>query len=138
MAFLGHQPGVYGELSGLENLRFFSRLHGHDTADKELERTLDGFELGRAARRPVQTYSRGMIQRLALARVSVQGADLWLLDEPMTGLDDAGRELFVKLLDGARQDGKTIVAVTHDPATLEAVADQKLVLKNGRLWGGDA
>ena len=133
IAYLGHEPGVYGELTGLENLQFFARLYGQPSSETMCRELLDRFALSRALKRPVRTYSRGMTQRLALARMQVQGAAIWLLDEPMTGLDTAGRELFIEWLYEAKQQGKTIVTITHSTDLLEPAADRVLMLESGRL-----
>ena len=136
VAYLGHQPGVYGELTALENLQFFAGLYGHVISDKKCRDILDRFALKRAQTRPVGTYSRGMTQRLALARVSVQGAAIWLLDEPMTGLDSAGRQLFMEWLKEAKEAGKTIVTITHAAELLKPSIDRVITLESGRFRGG--
>jgi len=133
VAYLGHQPGVYGELNALENLRFFSQLYGQDASDADFDKLLERFALDRAKNRPVRTYSRGMTQRLALARISVQGSSIWLLDEPMTGLDTSGRDIFLTWLNEAKDEGKTIVTITHASALLESSVDHVITLESGRL-----
>lgn len=137
VAYLGHKAGVYAELTGMENLLFFASLYRQKMDHAELEARLDRVGLGHAKNRPVSTYSRGMIQRLSLARIDVQGARIWLLDEPMTGLDDAGRAAFVARVRGARDEGVCVVAITHDPALFSDVTDQTFTLKNGRLQAGE-
>jgi heme ABC exporter ATP-binding subunit CcmA len=136
VAYLGHQPGIYGELNALENLDFFASLYGQELRTEHSEKILDRFALGRARKRPASTYSRGMLQRLALARIAVQGSNIWLLDEPMTGLDSAGREIFLSWLQEAKGAGKTVVTITHASAVVEPVVDQVLALESGRLKGG--
>ena len=133
VAYLGHQPGVYGELNALENLRFFAELYGQEANESDLDKLLVRFALERAKNRPIRTYSRGMTQRLALARMSVQGSDIWLLDEPMTGLDAAGRDIFVEWLNEAKNAGKTIVTITHAADLLKPSVDRVITLESGRL-----
>jgi heme exporter protein A len=137
MAVLAHQPFIYGELSGLENLRFFARLYERAHDEAHLLALLDRVGLKLAARRAARTYSRGMFQRLALARILVQDADVWLLDEPTTGLDEAGRALFAEVVSEARGQGRCLVLVTHDPSLVAATTDRLYRLDNGRLRGGE-
>lgn len=133
LGVLRHEPFVYPDLDGYENLRFFAKVYGHPADDERLREVLVRVDLELAARRVARTYSRGMVQRLALARMLVQGPEVWLMDEPTTGLDTAGRAVFVQLLSELRQAGRCVVAVTHDLALLEPVADAVLTLENGRL-----
>jgi len=138
VAVLLHQPGVYPDLTGRENLRFFARLFARLATAERLDALLARVGLGDAADRPVRTYSRGMVQRLALARVILQEADLWLLDEPTTGLDARGVELLGALIAEAKARGKTVVAVTHDLPGLGPAVDRVVRLALGRLASGAA
>ncbi|MFO0750912.1 MAG: heme ABC exporter ATP-binding protein CcmA [Myxococcota bacterium] len=135
MAVLAHAPGIYPDLSGRENLVFFSRFHERPGAGRcsEVGQTLARLGLEDAADRPVRTYSRGMIQRLALGRVLLQEAELWLLDEPTTGLDASGTQLLAGLIASARAAGRTVVAVTHDLPALGPAVDRVVRLTQGRL-----
>ncbi len=129
IAWLGHRPAVYEDLSGEENLRFWAGIFGVEVDPLPL---LARVGLAAAGHRPARTYSRGMMQRLALARVLAQEAELWLLDEPSTGLDRSGRALLLELLGEAKQAGRALVVVTHDPAALESLTDQTCALDKGR------
>lgn len=133
LGILRHEPFVYPELSGRENLTLMARLYGRPADGPTVDAVLERLDLARAAHRPARTYSRGMVQRLALGRLMLQDAALWLLDEPTTGLDTAGRALMVSLLAEARAAGTTVVCVTHDPALLAPVATSALTLVDGRL-----
>jgi len=137
VAVLMHQPGVYPDLTGRENLRFYARLHGQPHDGAALDAWLGRVGLADAADRPVRTYSRGMIQRLALARIILQDAEVWLLDEPTTGLDASGVALLASVLAEARARGKTVVAVTHDLPALGAAVDRVVRLSGGRVRAGD-
>jgi len=137
LGVLGHQPFVYPELTAAENLTFFAGLYGVRGAAGDRLALLARVGLELAADRPVRTYSRGMVQRLALARLLLQDADLWLLDEPTTGLDTAGRALAVELLAEARARGRCVVCVTHDPELLTPVTDRRLALVEGRAQAGE-
>lgn len=132
IAVLSHQPWIYPELSALENLRFFARLHGRAADDAHLRGILERVDLASTGTQRAGTFSRGMSQRLGLGRVLSQGADVWLLDEPTTGLDPAGRELLLRLVADARAAGTCIVWVTHDLARLGHTPDQVFHLQRGR------
>lgn len=127
IAHLGHAPFIYTDLSGRENIAFFERLYARRAPADLLKRV----GLAEAADRPARTYSRGMLQRLALARVVLQDAPIWLLDEPTTGLDVHGLALLRELLATARSAGRTLVAITHDLEALGPI-DQMLRLTRGR------
>ena len=133
IAFLGHEPFLYPELTGIENLRFMASLYGRDVREEELTKRIAEVGLTAAQLRPVATYSRGMTQRLALARILVQDASVWVLDEPSTGLDAPGRALFRQLIEAATGEGRSVVMVTHAPKSYEEIADAKVVLDNGRI-----
>jgi len=131
MAVLQHLPGIYSDLSGRENLTFFTKLYGR--APDGVAEQLAFVGLAEAADRAARTYSRGMVQRLALARVMLQGADLWLLDEPTTGLDARGVAMLADVIAKGKAEGKTIVAVTHDLPALGPSVDRVVRLAGGRL-----
>jgi heme exporter protein A len=130
---IAHESHCYGDLSGHENLVFFARLYGvpeaHATADKLLLRV----GLREAANRPARTYSRGMLQRLAVARALVHKPRLLLADEPFTGLDRAGVALLAELLAEERARGCIMVVVTHDFDAVAPLIDRVVVLARGRV-----
>lgn len=133
IARLGHKPGLYLDLSPVENLQLFAALLDRPRREQDIAGRLE--TAGIAARdhhRPVRTFSRGMLQRTALARVQASGADVWLLDEPSTGLDLDGSALLTKVLQDARQSGTAVLVATHDPALLRA-CDRRVHLDLGRL-----
>jgi heme exporter protein A len=127
LGLLGHAPLLYRDLTGRENLFFHARLHGValDRADELLER------VGLTARAgdKVHTYSRGMVQRLAVCRAVLHDPELLLLDEPRANLDPAARELVEPLIGAA--SGRTRVVTSHDPAGGLAEADLALGLRAG-------
>lgn len=133
VGFLGHLPFVYPDLSGRENLAFFRGLYRVDPAKAATDDALLA-EVGLtdASHRLARTYSRGMTQRLALARMLLQDAPIWLLDEPSTGLDAAGQALLSRVLAEAKARGRCVVAVTHDLAPLGQI-DREVRLRGGRL-----
>jgi ABC-type multidrug transport system ATPase subunit len=127
IGLLGHAPLLYRDLTGRENLAFHARLHdvALDRADALLE------QVGLAARAgdKVHTYSRGMVQRLAVCRAVLHDPELLLLDEPRANLDPAAREIVEPLIGAA--SGRTRVVTSHDPAGGLADADLALGLRDG-------
>jgi len=134
---VSHETFMYGDLTARENLTYYGRLYGvRDTA--RTDALLDRVGLARAANRHVRAFSRGMAQRLALARATLHRPDVLLLDEPFTGLDPQGCEVLTRLLSEERDRGTTVVLTTHDFARGLAVADRASVLSDGRLtWSSD-
>ncbi|HEY0711117.1 MAG TPA: ABC transporter ATP-binding protein [Polyangia bacterium] len=136
------ERSFFWSLSGRENLAYFGALHGFDraTAVTRAERLLERVGLGPAADRRYGEYSRGMRQRLALARGLLGDPELLLLDEPTLGLDPVGaRELRAFLRDeviGAR--GRTAIVGSNDPNEVKVLADRVLYLHAGRLTGEGA
>jgi heme exporter protein A len=128
---VAHRPMLYGELTARENLEFFASLYGVDAS--QVAPWLERVGLARAADRAVAGFSRGMAQRLALARALVHAPALVLLDEPFTGLDPTGADLLVGLVQEARSRGAVVVLVTHDLALSDALADDVVVLRAGRV-----
>ena len=113
IGLMSHSLFLYGELSGLENLIFYARLYGLESPFDHCMMQLKKLGLHAARNRAVRTYSRGMKQRLAIARVLLHDPDLFLLDEPFTGLDQhAGIELR-DLLGHLKIEGKTIIMISH-------------------------
>ena len=125
VGLLGHEPLLYRDLSARENLRYHARLHGVNPP--RVEELLDAVGLARRAGDPVSTYSRGMVQRAALARAVLHEPDLLLLDEPRANLDPAAAEALEPLL-----RGRTRVITSHDPTGGLAEADIALGLRDGR------
>ena len=129
LGLLGHAPLLYRDLTGRENLVFHARLHrvALDRADELLER------VGLTARAgdKVHTYSRGMVQRLAVCRAVLHDPEVLLLDEPPANLDPAARELVEPLIGAA--SGRTRVVTSHDPAGGLAEADLALGLRAGSV-----
>ena len=131
IGFLAHEPLLYRDLSGRENLRFQARLHGleDDDADARIDRLLAAVGMKRRADDRVGELSAGMRQRLAICRCVLHEPELLLLDEPDSNLDAEGRDAVRELI-GPRE-GRTRVVVTHDPARFETEADQVLRLGVG-------
>lgn len=133
---LAHATLCYGELDAYENLAFFAELYGlpKDAAAKRIDVLLDEVGLEAAARRrPARTYSRGMWQRLALARALLPQPSMLLLDEPFTGLDRDGALALGQSLAGLKARGALVVVVTHDLEAIAGVTDHVAILRGGAL-----
>jgi heme exporter protein A len=128
IGFLTHEPLLYRDLSGRENLRFHARLHG--VPFTRVEELLERVGLRMRADDRVHTYSRGMVQRLAVCRAVLHDPDVLLLDEPRANLDPAATDLVEPLIGAA--SGRTRVVTSHDPAGGLAEADLALGLRGGR------
>lgn len=133
---LSHQTFLYGRLTAAENLRFYGRLYGLEALDRRMEEMLE--QVGLADRRNdrVHTFSRGMQQRLALARTLLHDPDLVLLDEPYTGLDPHAARMLRGVLEQLRDGRRTVVLVTHNLSQGLELADRVVVQVAGR-WVSD-
>ncbi len=137
LGIVGHDAMVYGDLSARENLEYYRRLYRLEDAERPAA-MLARVRLEHAADRPVRTFSRGMLQRLSLARALQHEPELLLLDEPFTGLDPAGSDVLVELLAELRARKVTVVLTTHDFERALAAADHAVVLSGGRVvWQRD-
>lgn len=134
VGWLGHEAGVYPDLSGDENLRWAAALYGLDAA--AAARACERVGLGRVGQRPVRTMSRGQRQRVALARALVHAPSLLLLDEPSTGLDKAGTALLLALVAEEVARGAIVALVTHDAALADGLGARRLRLDRGRVIDG--
>ena len=128
VGFLGHASLLYRDLTARENLRFHARLHGVDAA--RVDALLDAVGLKSRADDPVHTYSRGMVQRAAVARAVLHDPELLLLDEPTANLDPRAVEVVEPLIGAA--SGRTRVVTSHDPVGGLRDADLALGLRGGR------
>jgi heme exporter protein A len=128
IGYLGHDPLLYRELTGRENLVYHARLHGVEPA--QVEERLRAVGMERRAGDPVRDLSKGMVQRLAVARATLHDPALLLLDEPRANLDPAAAEALEPLI--GRASGRTRVLVSHDVDGALAEADVALGLRGGK------
>ena len=153
IAYMSHEPMLYDELSAIENLRYFARLHGGGQCHAGgcagwSETALRSVGLDPEMKRPVGQYSQGMRQRASLARVLQTDPELLLLDEPFSNLDVESARAMVKLLlafrgwppNGEQRDertptprGRTLILTTHQFSLAEPLADRTLVMRAGQI-----
>ncbi|MDP9159989.1 MAG: ABC transporter ATP-binding protein [Acidobacteriota bacterium] len=132
IGYMAHPSLLYDEMSGMENLRYFARLYGISD-DQRCSDVIASMKLDATLSRPVAQYSQGMRQRLSLARAMLNDPKLLLLDEPFSNVDVRSAREMVSLVARMRDSGKTIFVVTHQPALLEGVADEFVLLEGGRI-----
>lgn len=130
---LSHQTFLYGHLTARENLRFFGDLYGLDQMGARIEAGLGAVDLSGRGDDLVRTYSRGMRQRLALARTLLHDPDVVLLDEPFTGLDAHASAVLRGVLEALRDGRRTVVMVTHNLSEGLAMADIAAIQVRGRI-----
>jgi len=134
IGYVGHDPGLYGDLTARENLQLFAALHGVADPEARAGAMLARVGLGEAdPEAPARTFSRGMQQRLALARALLPEPELLLFDEPSAALDPAGAAWLQTELSAERDAGRIVVLVTHDLDAAGAIAEHAVVLRRGRV-----
>ncbi|HKA54836.1 MAG TPA: heme ABC exporter ATP-binding protein CcmA [Candidatus Binatia bacterium] len=133
LGFLGHDSFLYPDLTPIENLTFYGRAYGLSRMGERIDTALEQIGLRDWGNTPVRTFSRGMEQRLALARALLHEPDLLLLDEPYAGLDSHGVTYLQTTLTRAKAQGKTVVLTTHDFALGLGLCDRAVILHRGRL-----
>ena len=135
IGFVGHHTMVYGALTAAENLTFFAQLYGlrhPEGLDQLVAERLEEVGLSETARRPAAGFSRGMAQRLSLARALLPDPAVLLLDEPFTGLDQEGIAQAEALIHKHKARGAAVIASSHDLGVMERISDVALMLKRGR------
>ena len=130
---VSHGSFLYGDLTARENLAFYAELFAIERPTERVEEMLAEVGLADWAERPVRSFSRGMEQRLGLARAFLHDPDLLLLDEPYSGLDPQAVRRLQEILARAHRQGKTLVLTTHDIESGLEVCDQAAILNRGRL-----
>jgi len=130
---VGHQTYLYDDLTAVENLRFFARMFGLRHSQQTLLQRLARVGLRGREHEPVRHFSRGMQQRLALARATLHDPEVLILDEPYTGLDQQATILLDELVQDFSRGGGTVLLVTHDVEHGLNIADRVLLLVSGRV-----
>ncbi|MEO5799474.1 MAG: heme ABC exporter ATP-binding protein CcmA [Gemmatimonadales bacterium] len=133
LGFLSHQAFVYDDLTARENLRFAAALYGLDGIEHRVQDALDGVGLTRGADTTVGGFSRGMLQRLSIARATIHQPPLLLLDEPFTGLDAASANDLRHRIAAERSAGRGVICVTHEPGEAWLPATRVVVLVAGKV-----
>jgi heme exporter protein A len=133
LGVVSHLPLLYGDLTAEENLLFFGRMYAVEGLDKRIAQVLDTVGLAHRQRDLVRTFSRGMQQRLAIARAVLHDPEVLLLDEPHTGLDQDACEMLDEVLRSEGANGRTVVMTSHDLARVEDLASRFDVLTRGNI-----
>ncbi len=133
LLYLGHEPGFYPPLSAAENLLLIAKLYGLELSPADVEKNLSEVGLDPARSGPIREFSRGMLQRLALAKTLTIPWELLLLDEPTTGLDKQGKSMLSQLIETWRKDDRSLLLVSHDEEWLSSHCDRMVQLSNGRI-----
>ena len=133
VGLISHQTFLYEDMTAGENLRFYGRLYGLDDLRERVRTALEDVGLSDRERDRVRGFSRGMKQRLAIARSTLHQPAVLLLDEPFAGLDTAARAMLSDRLQNLRRDGCTIILVTHDLHRGLSLTDRFAILNRGRI-----
>ena len=130
---VSHHPYLYQDLSGEENLLFYGRMYGIEDLSKNVDQALERAGMERRRRDRVQSLSRGMQQRLALARATLHNPEVLLLDEPDTGLDQEAAAHITNFLEDERGQRRTVVLATHNLRLGSKHCDRFAILSSGRV-----
>ena len=130
---IGHGIWIYDDLTAAENLEFFAGLYGVRSPQQQIARWLEVTDLDRVRNSPAREFSRGMRQRLAIARAFFHDPEILLLDEPFTALDDRAAALLAGLIGQAHAQSRTVIISTHQLREALALATDVAVLDRGRL-----
>ncbi len=130
---VSHVSFLYEQLTSLENLRFYGNLYGINHLPKKIDQLLNTVNLQSHSGELVKNLSRGMHQRLALARAMLNDPKVLLLDEPFTGLDIKSIELLESILKNFRDSGKTAIMATHDIRQAARFCTRMIFLQNGKI-----
>ena len=133
IGYVGHATLLYGELSARENLVFAARLHGAAPDRDRIDAVLADVGLQDVADRRAGTFSRGVAQRLSIARAVVHDPQVLLLDEPFTGLDETSAERLSTQLSSLREGGRTLILVTHDPRRAVELSERAFIIHRGEI-----
>lgn len=130
---VAHQPMLYGDLTAAENLTFFGRMYDLQSIKARVEETLHMVGLWSVRDELLRAFSRGMQQRLAIARAILHQPQLLLLDEPHTGLDQDAAKILDDLLVDVASQGRTVVMTSHDLARAHQLSNRVDILSRGKV-----
>jgi len=133
MGLVSHQTLLYGDLTPDENLRFYGRMYDVPDLEERIGAVLRQVGLEGRRHDPVRTFSRGMQQRLAIARAILHRPSVLLLDEPDTGLDQHAAEMLHELLATVGTQGRTVLMTTHNLERGLSMGDRVAILAGGRI-----
>jgi len=135
MSYLPQELGLFKELSGWDNILFYARLYGLDKGYvlKRGKELLEKLELLNYAKAPVAKYSGGMARKLSLAIALLPDADLYVLDEPTTGLDPSSRHSVWELIEELKRSGKSVLLSTHYMEEAERLSDYVYLIHKGSI-----
>lgn len=135
LGYLPENPCLYDNLTVTEHLRFAARCSKFSSKETSLriEKILAQLDLIHAAHMPVRRYSKGMVQRAALALALIHDPDILILDEPMSGLDPIGRQLVVNIVREHKRNGNTVLFCSHILTDVERICSRIGIMNKGRL-----
>ncbi|MCL7452855.1 MAG: heme ABC exporter ATP-binding protein CcmA [Anaerolineae bacterium] len=137
IGLISHNPLLYGDLTADENLRFFARMYDLGDTEARIDAALDQVGLVARRRDPVRNYSRGMVQRLAIARAILHDPTIMLLDEPYTGLDLQAADMLRSVLQDLAASNRTVILTTHNLEQGLEMCDRAAILHRGKVaWEG--
>lgn len=133
MGYLPHSSLLYEHYSPLDNLVFFGNLYGVKGVEEKAVKLIKDVGLSFFLKEPVKNFSRGMIQRTAIARAIIHEPELLLLDEPHTGLDQGAISILNDVIISMKQKGATTLMVTHDFKQAAEICDRIIIIKDGKV-----
>jgi heme exporter protein A len=131
--YLPHSSLLYDHYTPLENLVFFGNLYGVKDVENRAKNLVNEVGLSFFINEPVKNFSRGMIQRIAIARAIIHEPKIMLLDEPHTGLDQGAITILNNVVLSMKEKGCTTLMVTHDFKQAAAICDRIIIVKNGKI-----
>ncbi|MFF2448636.1 ABC transporter ATP-binding protein [Neobacillus sp. NPDC058068] len=133
LGYLPHSSLLYDHYSPLENLVFFGNIYGVDDVEQRAIKLVKEVGLSFFLNEPVKNFSRGMIQRIAIARAIIHDPEILLLDEPHTGLDQGAISILNNVILSMKEKGATTLMVTHDFKQAAEICDRIIIVKNGKI-----
>jgi heme exporter protein A len=133
MGYLPHSSLLYDHYSPLENLVFFGNIYGGKDVEQKARKLVKDVGLSFFLNEPVKNFSRGMIQRIAIARAIIHDPEVLLLDEPHTGLDQGAIAILNNVILSMKEKGTTTLMVTHDFKQAAEICDRVIIVKNGKI-----